>query len=126
VIGSPHPFELFSVGGGMTPVMDSSLLPQRYALPMYPTAVSIGSSLLAWRASIPGSWTPFYEAASTAPTLYDHARWHRAVGFDARFAFPLTPVAFLPRVEMRGGAAYTFDEPLRRKVRVFLDMRFEP
>jgi hypothetical protein len=126
IIGDPHPFELFSVGGGMSPVMDSSLLTQRHALPMYPTAVSVGNSLLAWRASIPGNWTLFYEAASTAPTLYDHARWYRALGFDARFAFPLTPVAFLPRVEMRGGAAYTFDAPLRRKVRAFLDMRFEP
>jgi hypothetical protein len=126
VIGTPHPFELFSVGGGMSPVMDSSVLTQRHVLPMYPTAVSIGNSLLAWRASIPGNWTLFYEAASTAPTLYDHARWYRALGFDARFAFPLTPAAFLPRVEMRGGAAYTLDEPLRRKVRAFLEMRYEP
>ena len=93
---------------------------------MYPTAVSIGQSLLAWRASIPGSWTLFYEAASTAPSLTEHARWHRAFGFDAKLAFPLTPVAFLPRVEIRGGAAYTLDEPLRRKVRGFLEMRFDP
>ena len=126
VIGEPHAFELFSVGGGASPVMDTSLLTQRHALPMYPTAVSMGQSLLAWRASIPGNWTLFYEAASTAPSLTEHARWHRAFGFDAKLAFPLTPVAFLPRVEIRGGAAYTLDEPLRRKVRGFLEMRFEP
>jgi hypothetical protein len=126
VVGSPHPFEQFSIGGGTSPVMDSSLLTQRHALPMYPTAVSVGPSLLAWRASIPGNWTLFYEAASTAATLYDHARWHRAVGFDAKLAFPVTPVAFLPRIEIRGGAAYTLDEPLRRKVRAFLAMTFEP
>ena len=126
LIGQPHPFEQFSVGGGISPVMDSSLLAQRHAMPMYPSAVSIGNSLLAWRASIPGTWTLFYEAASTAPTLYDHAVWYRAVGVEARYAFPITPVAFLPRVEIRGGAAYTFDEPLRRKVTVFMHMRFEP
>ena len=126
VLGAPHPFELFSVGGGTSPVMDSSLLTQRHALAMYPTAVSLGPSLLAWRASIPGDWTLFYEAASTAETLYDHARWHRAFGVDAKLAFPLTPVAFIPRVEIRGGVAYTLDDPLRRKVRVFLEMKFEP
>ncbi|MGH7638818.1 MAG: hypothetical protein ACREOK_14305, partial [Gemmatimonadaceae bacterium] len=126
VVGSPHPFELFSIGGGTSPVMDSSLLTQRHAMPMYPTAVSVGPSLLAWRAAIPGAWTLFYEAASTAATLTDHARWFRAVGFDAKLAFPLTPVAFIPRVELRGGVAYTLDEPLRRKVRGFLEMTFEP
>ena len=126
LIGNPHPFELFSVGGGSAPVMDSSLLTQRHALPMYPTAVSLGESLLAWRAAIPGDWTLFYEAASTAPTLYDHKRWHRAVGFDTKLSFPVTPVAFVPGVEARGGVAYTFDEPLRRKVRAFLEMKFEP
>jgi hypothetical protein len=126
LIGRPHPFELFSVGGGTAPVMDSAAIAQRYALPMYPTAVSLGNSLLAWRASIPGNWTLFYEAASTAATLYEHARWHRAFGFDARFTFPMTPVAFIPRVEMRGGAAYALDDPLRGKLRAFFDMRFDP
>lgn len=126
VVASPHPFELFSVGGGASPVMDSSLLAQRYSMPMYPTAVSIGPSLLAWRAAIPGAWTVFYEAASTAATLYDHGQWFRAVGFDTKLAFPPTPVAFIPRVEMRGGVAYTLDEPLRRKIRGFLEMSFEP
>ena len=126
VVGSPHPFELFSVGGGTSPVMDSSLVAQRHRMPMYPTAVSLGRSLLAWRASIPGAWTLFYEAASTAPALYDHARWHRAVGVDTRVAFPMTPVAFIPRVEMRGGVAYTLDEPLARKVRGFVEMMFAP
>lgn len=126
VVGSPHPFELFSVGGGTSPVMDSSLLAQRHVMPMYPTAISRGNSLLAWRAAIPGTWTLFYEAASTAPTLLDHAAWHRAVGFDMRLAIPLTPVTFIPRVEMRGGIAYTLDEPFRRKVRGFVEMLFEP
>lgn len=126
VLGNPHPFEQFMIGGGVSPVMDSSLLQQRYRMPMLPTAVAVGPSLFAWRAEIPGAWTLFFEGASTAATLFKHRQWHRAVGFDTRYEFPGMPVAFLPRASARGGAAYTLDAPFRRKARVFLEMRLEP
>lgn len=126
LVGSPHPFELFTIGGAASPVMDSSLLVQRHAMGVFPTAVSAGKSLLAWRVAIPGAWTLYYEAASTAPTLYAHGRWFRAAGFDARALMPLMPVAFVPRIEIRGGAAWVFDEPFRNRVRGFLEMKVEP
>jgi len=126
LVGTPHPFEQFTIGGSASPVMDSSLLRQRYSMPTYPTAVATGNSLLAWRAAVPGVWTLFYESASAAEDIDSHRQWSRAVGMETRFLFPLTPVAFLPRVQMRGGAAYTLDAPFRKRVRAYFEMQVEP
>lgn len=126
VVGDVPGFEQFSVGGGASPVMDSALVAQRYAMPMFPTGVSTGPSLLAWRVAIPSAWTFFYEAASTAPTLYRHGNWVRAAGVDARGVLPVVPVAFVPRIELRAGAAYVLDDPFRKRVRAFLEMKIEP
>jgi hypothetical protein len=127
LVGMPHPFERFTIGGGPSPVADSSLHSQRYSMPMFPTAIATGNALLAWRVALPSeSWTAFYEGASVADYLYDLSKWNRAVGIDTRFAYGPVPVAFLPRVDVRAGAAYTLDEPFRKKVRLFVEMRIEP
>jgi hypothetical protein len=126
MLGNAHPFEQFTVGGGAIAVMDTSVLAQRYRMPMFPTGVAAGPALLAWRASIPGAITLFYEGASTASDYSSHRQWHRALGMDTRYEFPGMPVAFLPRASARGGAAYLLDAPFRKKVRVFLEMRLEP
>lgn len=125
--GAPHPFELFTVGGVPSPITDSSLLSQRYGMPMFPTGVAMGNRLLAWRVALPSStWTLFYEGASTATDIYAFRKWNRALGLDMKYMLPPAPVAFAPRVYSRGGIAYTLDEPFRRRVRVFLEMRMEP
>jgi hypothetical protein len=125
--GTPHPFEYFIVGGGTSPVADSSQLSQRYNMPMFPTGVAIGRELFAWRAALPmGFWTPFYEGASIADNTRRYRNWHRAIGLERRFAFGPMPPALLPRVELRGGAGYTLDAPFRKKVRAFFEMRVEP
>ncbi|HYC49582.1 MAG TPA: hypothetical protein VEB19_00610 [Gemmatimonadaceae bacterium] len=126
VLGAPHPYEQFIVGGAAPVVMDTSVRAQRYAMPMFPTGVAAGPSLFAWRAALPGTWTLFYEGASTAANVYSHRQWHRAIGAEMRYAFPGMPVAFLPRAAARGGVAYTLDAPFRRTVRAFFEMRFEP
>ena len=126
LLGNAHPFEQFTIGGGTTAVMDTAVLSQRYRMPMFPTGVAAGPALLAWRAALPGVLTLFYEGASTASDIYSHRQWHRAVGVDSRYEFPGMPVAFLPRASARGGAAYLLDDPFRKKVRVFLEMRLEP
>lgn len=126
VTGNPHPFELFSIGGAKSPVGDSATLRQRYAMPMFPTGLAVGNSLLAWRVARPDVWTMFYEGAATATDTYSFTKWNRAVGLESRFAFGPMPVAFVPRVQARGGAAYTLDAPFRKKVRAFLEMTVEP
>lgn len=127
LVGQPHAFELFSLGGGVSPVMDSSLLKQRHTMPMLPTATAIGRSLLAWRVALPSSQgTLFYEAAAVAPTLAGVADWQRVVGVETRYNFGPVPVAFTPRLQARGGVGYTLSEPFRKRVRAFLEMRIEP
>jgi len=92
-----------------------------------PTGIAVGRALLAWRVAFPTStWTWFYEGASATSALYAFREWNRAVGVDIRYALPIVPVAFAPRIEGRGGIAYTLDDPFRRRVRVFLEMRMDP
>jgi Tol biopolymer transport system component len=127
LIGSPHVFEQFAIGGAASPLADSSLTSQRYYLPMFPTAVARDKALLAWRATLPANpWTIFYEGASAAANLYGVKNWNRAVGLESRFLLPATPVAFVPRIQMRGGAAYTLDAPFRKKLRGFFEMTVQP
>lgn len=127
LVGAPHPFEQFTIGGGPSPVSDSALLSQRFSMPMYPTGIAAGNALFAWRVALPSNpWTAFYEGAGVADNLYDLSKWNRALGLETRFAYGPVPAAFLPRVDLRGGVAYTLDAPFRKKVRAFLEMRIEP
>ena len=127
ITGSAIPFERFSVGGASSPVGDSSLFSQRFQLPMYPAAVLSGRAFLAWRAALPAFvLTPFYESVGVGDELDGDLAWVRAVGLERRFSFGPMPPAFLPRADIRGGVGYTLDEPFRKKVRAYLEMRFVP
>jgi Tol biopolymer transport system component len=127
VMGSPHPFELLTIGGAPSPIADSSLLSQRFSMPMFPTGIAVGKALLAWRVAFPtNTWTWFYEGASATSDLYAFRAWNRALGIDVKYALPPVPVAFAPRIQGRTGAAYTLDAPFRKRIRFFLEMRMEP
>lgn len=127
ISGAPHPFEAFSIGGAVSPVMDSSLLTQRHSMPMLPTAVATGRALFAWRVSLPlEQWTLFYESAAVAPTVATFQDWQRVVGIETRYNFGPVPVAFTPRLQARGGVGYSLSDPFRKRVRAYLEMRVEP
>lgn len=127
ITGNPHPFDLFTVGGVASPVGDSSLLSQRFALPVFPTGVSTGKALAAWRAALPGRlWTLFYTGVSAAPDIDQIRLWQRAVGVETKYVLPVVPVAYAPRIESRGGVGYTLDAPFRHRVRVYLEMQVQP
>jgi len=125
--GTPHPFERFTIGGAASNVSDSSIVAQRYAMPMFPTAIAMGNRLLGWRVALPTStWTLFFEGASAAVDAYNFRAWNRVIGVDLQYMLAPVPVAFAPRIYSRGGAGYTLDDPFRHKVRFFLEMRVEP
>ena len=131
ITGNPLPFEHFAIGGIAPPVGDSSLLSQRYYLPMLPTAIATGTGLVAWRAALPSAgWTLYFEGASavTADVLdiKNFTRWHRALGVEVRVTLPPVPVLYTPGVQARAGVAYTLDVPYRRTARGYLSMRMEP
>ena len=125
--GSPHPFDLFTIGGPANPVSDSAIFTQRYAMPFVPFAVGTGRAMFAWRVALPANaWTLFYTGAGTGRDMDLIRRWSRAVGAEMRYVLPVVPVAFSPRIEARGGLGYTLDEPFRRRVRLYLEMKVEP
>lgn len=128
--GDPHASENFSIGGGRSPLLDSALVRQQHAMPMLPSGVASGRALVAWRGAIPNVFaglTPFYEGAGVRANLAAlPTTWHRAVGVERRFVFGPVPIGFLPRVEIRGGAAYLLDAPVRKTARAYLEMRLEP
>lgn len=125
--GTPHPFDMFTIGGAAQPSGDSSIMSQRYSLPMFPTGIARGKAFLGWRAALPGSrWTLFYTGASIAPGLDEFRQWVRAIGAEMRYGLPPVPAAFAPRFSSRGGVAYTLDQPYRRSVRLYLEMQVQP
>lgn len=125
--GSPHPYERFAVGGSAPVIGDSSAMSQRYAFPVFPTAVATGTVLMAWRVAVPlAGWTAFHESASASDSLYGRRAWYRATGVEFTIDVPPIPVVFTPRVRARVGAAYTLDQPYRKRVRGYLSMQMEP
>jgi hypothetical protein len=129
ISGTPHPYELFTVGGMLTPVADSSLMSQRYSMPMFPTAIATGRALFAWRASMPFTGGAlFYEGASTGADvkMEEFSKWNRAVGAELRLTLPPVPVAFAPSLQSLAGIAYTLDEPFKKKTQVYFEIRMEP
>lgn len=127
VVGTPSTFETFSIGGAASPVIDSSLLRQRYTMPMLPSGTASGDALMVFRAAIPsGQWTLFYEVAGLGPALSDLEGFHRVVGLETRYDFGPVPVAFTPRMQARGGVGYSLSDPFRKRIRAFLEMRVEP
>lgn len=127
VVGSPHPYERFTIGGTATPIGDSSAMSQRFPMPVYPTAVATGNVLMAWRVSLPSpAWTAFFEGASAGDSVFGRLRWHRATGLELNVDVPPIPVVATPRVRARFGAAYVLDAPFARRVRGYLSMQLEP
>jgi Tol biopolymer transport system component len=125
--GHPHQFEEFVVGGVPSPVGDSSLLSQRYGMPMFPTGIARGTAVFGWRVAMPlPVLTAFYEGASTSADVTHFTKWNRAAGLEERFSIGPFPTILVPRTQIRAGAGYTLDEPFRKKVRGFVELRVEP
>jgi hypothetical protein len=127
ITGTPHPYERFVIGGASPPVGDSSLMSQRFDLPVYPTGIATGNAVFGWRAAIPSSLvTAFYEGASASDDVRHFTKWNRVAGLERNFSIGPLPAILVPRTVIRGGAGYTLDAPFRKRVRAFLVLRVEP
>jgi hypothetical protein len=126
IYGSRHSFEEFSLGGIPSATMDSSILTQRWTMPMLPTGVARGRALQAWRVAFPGRLTAFVEGASLSHNADQFRVWQRAAGVEARFSMSAIPVAFAPAMQGRLGLGYSLDKPLDDKLRAYLLVRYEP
>lgn len=117
-------FERFTLGGWTPTFVDAAVLSQRIPMPALPVGFAIGRRVATVRASTAlGPLRPFYWIASTREDL---DRWARVAGVDAEYAIPPFPAFAIPAVAIRAGAAYSWDEPFRHRVGVFLGVSYRP
>jgi len=126
VSGSRHPFEQMTIGGASAPISDSSVMTQRYEMPLLPTGVASNRALLAWRVAFPLVYTVYAEGASLSDEPSQFRVWHRTVGIERRLGLPPIPVAFTPAVQSRVGVGYSLDSPFDDRLRAYVVLRFEP
>ncbi|MDF1502112.1 hypothetical protein PYV61_04130 [Roseisolibacter sp. H3M3-2] len=120
--GAPA-FERFAVGGAEPSLVHASLLSQRIAMPALPTGTVAGREIETVRVSFPAILLSPYAYAARAPGAGD---WHRLVGGEASIATLGIPFARVPGARVVGGAAYSFDAPLRRTLRGYLTVTLRP
>jgi len=125
--GSRHTFEEFSLGGMPSATMDSSIMRQRWSMPMLPSGAVTGRALEAWRVAFPARIaTLYFEGASLGINADAFDVWHRAVGLERRITTPTIPVSYVPAMQTIIGLGYSIDTPLNDKLRAYILMRFEP
>ncbi len=116
--------EQFLVGGAANPWIDPSWLPQRITLPAVPPGFLRGANVHVFRASLGGmSWEPFATWVAAGDSL---GALKRLAGIERTFAVSSLGFARLPSVRARVGAAWSFDEPYRRRARAWASLAYSP
>jgi hypothetical protein len=118
VSGSPRPFDLVEVGGYGGSLLPESALFSRIAEPALPTGTLLGRNFLGERAELRLGFLP-------APLFFERLRmdsgdWLRLAGLEWRFATSPFPIARIPAIDVRVGAARVFDAPLKGDTRLWL------
>jgi hypothetical protein len=122
--GGGGTFEEFAVGGWPSPLVDAAVLSQRIPMPALPAGFALGTQVKMLRASTAlGPLRPFYWVATTRE---DFSGWKRVAGVDADYAVPSMPAFAIPAVAVRAGAAYSWDEPFRHRVGVYVGVTYRP
>jgi len=122
--GDGGTFEQFAVGGWPSPFVDQPVLSQRIAMPALPAGFAVGRRVATVRGSTAlGPLRPYYWVGSTADGLDD---WARVAGVDFETSTNPLPMLVLPGMTVRAGAAYSWDEPFRHRVGVYLGITYRP
>jgi len=106
-------FEQFALGGGPSPLIDQATLTQRVVMPALPVGVQVGSSVIAYRASVVTPTLAFYFWDGSATSLVGNARrWNRVTGAEWSAAVPPVPLVGTPAARAQIGAGLSLDAPL--------------
>ncbi len=117
-------YERFAIGGWPSPLVDAPVLSQRIPVPALPTGFAIGTHAKLLRASTAlGPLRPFYWVATTHENL---TGWKRVAGVDADYSVPAFPAFAIPAIGLKAGAAYSWDEPFRHRVGVYIGVTYKP
>ncbi len=117
-----HPFEQLVVGGNAPHLFDHALLSQRVAMPALPLGIAGGKAVTTFRLALGASGGPYYWMGRAD----DIGRWHRLWGMDVELDVPPISFATMPATTVRGGIAYSLDEPFRRRVSGHLSLIYRP
>jgi len=122
--GGGGTFEEFAIGGWPSPLVDGPVLSQRIPMPSLPAGFAVGRHVKMLRASTAlGPVRPFYWVATTRENF---TGWKRAAGVDADYSLASFPAFAIPAVGVRAGAAYSWDDPFRHRVGVYLGVTYRP
>jgi len=93
-------------------------------MPALPAGFAVGRRVATVRGSTAlGPLRPYYWVGSTADGLDD---WARVAGVDFETSTNPLPMLVLPGMTVRAGAAYSWDEPFRHRVGVYLGITYRP
>jgi hypothetical protein len=122
--GGGGTFEEFAIGGWPSPLVDGQVLSQRIPMPSLPTGFALGTHVKILRASTAlGPVRPFYWVATTRQNFTE---WKRVAGVDADYSLASFPAFAIPAIGIRAGAAYSWDDPFRHRVGVYVGITYRP
>ncbi|HEX5757858.1 MAG TPA: hypothetical protein VF121_01555 [Thermoanaerobaculia bacterium] len=125
VSGAPHALDLFQVGGSGSSLLPETLLAARIEAPALPVGALLGDEIEWQRAHLSLDALP-------APLFFERFRvgrdgdWLRLAGLEWRLRLPPLPIARLPAVDLRAGAARVLDGPLRGDERWWIALVARP
>jgi len=120
-------FEQFALGGGPSPLIDQATLTQRVVMPALPVGVQVGSSVIAYRASVvlqPLTW--YFWDGSTTPISGAGRRWNRVWGGEWSGIFPAIPLVGTPAARAQIGAGLSIDSPVKNRLGVYASLTLNP
>jgi hypothetical protein len=122
--GGGGAFERFAIGGWPSPLADAPVLAQRIPMPALPAGFAIGTHVKTFRVSTAlGPLRPYYWVATTRENF---TGWRHVAGVDADYAVAAFPAFAIPAISIRGGAAYSWDDPYRHRMGVFAGVVYRP
>ncbi len=120
-------FEQFALGGGPSPLIDQATLTQRVVMPALPAGVQVGSSLIAYRASVATLDLVYYFwDGSTGPLSGAARRWNRVTGAEWMAALPAIPLVGTPAARAQIGVGLSLDPPVKNRLGVYASLTLNP
>jgi len=120
-------FEQFSIGGGPSTILDRAQLTQRITMPVLPSGISTGTSVVAFRGVLgTAPMSLFYWAGSTSTHNDTYDSWHRVIGLDWSMSVGAIAPAGTPAARAQFGIGESLDEPFRKRVRAYVNLILNP
>ena len=120
-------FEHFSLGGGPSTILDRSELAQRITMPVLPSGISTGSSVVTFRGAVGGAPLSLYYWAGSTSARYDRFdTWQRVIGINWSMSVGAIAPAGTPAARAQFGVGESLNEPFRKRLRAYASLILNP